>query len=1308
MPEEFVPRPLHLHTIDSLCADLISGRPVATTEHGDLYQLKDDQVRKALQWYRTTGVAAWAGPVSVAQAEELVDAIDELPTPPDTTPLSVGGRQRKILTLKRLEAHRFAGLHCFGTPQRPPRNFVLDFSAPLQLFEGANGSGKTSLVNALIWALTGDILRPQREPESGLQEFFCRIDLPQPSHPEPTTHKTSAVTPLPNPQEYRPDKAWVHADTWVELTFIDETGQPLPPIRRSLFRTPGGKIQESLSGLTSLGLDPIAFRIGTLMPGLLPLIRVGSESELGTAVTQLTGLSALVQLSDHVRRARNKIDKEFVKRETEKIERFDQSYNDARSDLLNEIDANTSIRLAETVPLPSADPGIASVLDRISADLLAQYSISVSGAKQILGDSFDPNDKTLRTDLENNIGAALSEVRQLRLDSLARLKNLRTLTPEDLQKARTTISNLIHEARTLHALSQDPSREARLRLYALLALWIEEHPQAQGLNDLCPVCGTLLQDRKDPVTGQPIKDHVHDAQSNASLISQTLHRWAQAALGNLAQSLLQPLRREMELDGPHHPCDLIRTALTEELFGTTPFKGVLRALKASVDESMDTAVKDAPSLPTTPPLELPSDCAELQAALISLDRGISFAEWRRAHDPFCTQLFANVIGRISTEADNTGPRTLAGKLSALHSMVKSVAPLTRAMTFCDRLQADLIKRRTAEKRIATYGLASTALAQLLPLGNLADLQVARLRAQLRVQAAKWRDSVYQAGFPAAAHSLLDTKTTSKGHLELIVGSNGISAPAHYITNASALRASLVGFYLAFWEYVLNERGGLRLIILDDPEELFDEVNRERLGETLPKLVEVGAQLVVTTHDRRFAGYVSRLRKTCNIEHRSVHPATALQGTVRTPLTAAEIDRKKAAFDADPDSEQAAQDYAGACRVHIETMLSDLFDDPGYSAWVTATPAPTFNNYVERLRGQVRTSPNGMCSSTAFSNFVNHPAVAPTSPTCKLLNKPHHQDRRWITPAEVIACNQELSELVDFTDKMHEERRMWRHRSGQLEQTVSSSAPVLESLESLSAGQLQIPVCPDLAAFTHQSLTGESQEPLQYLDPVVFESKALFQLQRDNFGFAAPQGSIALVKTEPSAAADRSLVIARDGTRIYARRVLRGDQPGWISLAGETPNPKHSPRTRSFQEDIIALHEVVGILFSQNRAQPRGPDEATPVNDPTLLEGIEIAYRVKDDSAIPLVLPKQIALGGHTIPLDSFAQHIGDLVALLLDDHSSIFKRAGPHLPGDLRHLREFESIGGLGSSRILAVDKPHLGLRSVVQARLIVGVLYSS
>jgi hypothetical protein len=1304
MTDKFIPRPLHLHTIESLCADLASGRAVSTGIDGNTFCLEDDRARSALEWYRARGPAAWTSQVSAHSAEHLVDSILQ---PPPVVPVTAGtavGHRKKILTLKRLEAHRFAGLHRFGTPDRPPPNFILEFSSPIQLFEGANGSGKTSLVNAIIWALTGDILRPQREPEKGMVEFTCRIDLD--SREAPSTHKICQVTPLPDPAEHVPEKGWVYADTWVELTFADETGKELGPVRRTLSRTPQGKIYDAAPSLDSLGIDPISFRIGTVMPGLLPAIRVGSESELGKAVAQLTGLSALADLSDHVRRARSKIDKEFVKREQLNIERADESYGRARTDVLREMEANESIRPTESVPVASVESTIESTVDRIHSHFLELYTKSVLGAKSLLGDTFDPKNSTLRGDLENNIGAALNEVRQLKLDSLVRLKSLRVTAAADLAMSKAKIVTLIRDAATLDELSRNPTREARVRLYALVALWIQEHPGSRGSGDECIVCGSSLEGVKDPVTSRPVKQHIHEARSNAALMSQTLKRWSEAALGELTGSLPIGLRRELEFEGPEHPCDLIRTALSEELFATQPFEGVLCGLKVATTEALDLILEDRPPLSLSTPIHLPASCVGLQAALMKLDRAIRFAEWRQSHDEFSGELFGAVIGRASATQEDRSARTLTAKLSELDQMVKSVAPLTRALRLCELLKEDLKKRRTAEKRVSEYTTASAALQKLLALGDLADLQVARLRQELRAQASKWRDSLYQAGFPAAAHNLLDTRTSRRGHLELIVGSGGISAPAHHVTNASALRASLVGFYIAFFEYVLKERGGLRLMMLDDPEELFDEVNRERLAETLPKLVGIDAQIVVTTHDRRFAGYVARLAGDCGVEHRSVHPATTYQPVVRTPISASDIGRKKKAFEADPNSEEAARDYAGACRVHIETMLSDLFDDPAYSPWPNANSAPTFASYVDRIRGMVKTSPQGIFSGTVFRAFVEQPGVATTSATYKLLNKPHHQDRRWITPTEVAACGVQLDELVDLADRMHDERRQWRHRSRERTENVTKPAVVFESLESLLVREVRIPVCPDLAAFTRHSHSQESQAAVEYLDPNVLKSRTLFYLRRDNFGFAALQGSVAIVKSESSLAGDRSLVIARDGAKVYARRVMRGEQPGWISLAGETPDPRRSPRTRFFRESEVALHEVVGVLFRHGLTLSPGADEAILVEDSSLLDGIEIAYRVTEESAIPLALPRQIALGGEAVQLDRFAEHVGELVALTLQDGSSLFKRVGEGLPGDLSHLREFESIGGLGSSRTLAVGKPHLGFASVVQARVIIGVLY--
>lgn len=329
MPE-FESRPLHLHTLDSLIADLVSGRTVQTSS-GDQFGLPDERTRSALNWYRNKGSLGWTANVSAQSCEDLVGTILSKPPELPALPTRPANANIRRLRLKRMEAHRFAGLHKYGTPGVAPDNYVHEFTSLLTLLEGRNGSGKTSLLNAIIWALTGEVLRPQREPEPA-GDFDCWVAAADGSD-ERTAHKLSALTPMPNVEQYRPDGPWVPVDTWVELVFVDESGAELPAIRRSLSRSPQGKLKEEQPDLSILHIDPIGVRIGTIMPGLLPMIKVGSESELGRAVSQLTGLSALVDLAEHVRRAKTKIDKDLVKAKTADRDRADTDYRISKDDL---------------------------------------------------------------------------------------------------------------------------------------------------------------------------------------------------------------------------------------------------------------------------------------------------------------------------------------------------------------------------------------------------------------------------------------------------------------------------------------------------------------------------------------------------------------------------------------------------------------------------------------------------------------------------------------------------------------------------------------------------------------------------------------------------------------------------------------------------------------------------------------------------------------------------------------------------------------------------------------------------------------
>jgi hypothetical protein len=137
---------------------------------------------------------------------------------------------------------------------------------------------------------------------------------------------------------------------------------------------------------------------------------------------------------------------------------------------------------------------------------------------------------------------------------------------------------------------------------------------------------------------------------------------------------------------------------------------------------------------------------------------------------------------------------------------------------------------------------------------------------------------------------------------------------------------------------------------------------------------------------------------------------------------------------------------------------------------------------------------------------------------------------------------------------------------------------------------------------------------------------------------------------------------------------------------------------------------VGVLF-ENLAPPIEKQEAVQLDNAPGLARVTTAYKVRDGSALPLALPGQLVLGGPCITPAQLDEYEGRLVALTLMDGTGIFKRVGSKLPGAMAPLRQFESIGGLGSSEIIAseaIDGEFLGIPIMAYARQVLGVIYEA
>ena len=1292
------PRDIHLLTTDALLSDLVDGREVMVAG-GAAFSLGTDDSRSVLEWYRWNA-SKWGSNLSGGDIEAIIDAAGEQPpTFRNDVIFTKEAHAKRSLRLVKLTAHRFAGLHAYGSATEAPETFTFVPSKNATLFEGANGSGKTSILNAIVWCLTGEIIRSQRAPEPGTTEFACEITR---SDGSVTIHQMSSVTPMPNGNSELPaDGQPIPADTWVELIFADADGTDLPPLRRAQSRNSRGKLQESEPNLGAAGVDPIAWRIATSMPALLPFLSVGSTSQLGQAVARLTGLADLVDLAKHASKAAERISKRSVKEIEQDIDGIANRYGEARDDLEAVISEHSDIAFDGELPGIQADDG-REQLAAIAKHFLDAKSEALAEARTVLGDGFNPENKAAREDLEGNIKPAIAELQHVsKLPSFARFLAL-SADAEEQKKVNDLLKRVSREAETLAALAEAPDRAARAQLYALVSVWINEHEHSHGGH--CPLCAADLRDACDPITGVPVITHLAEAEQDRDLVAQTVTQWASGWHGRLTKELPDAIANEVRQELPDRPADLLITAMTTELFATEGFKGALSALAVDAAPLVKERAAQLPKFQEPAERSMPPNVAELAHELLVLmqriDRAISFARWR-AENRVQLQNFILAL-RQGEDGAADADRAIGRRLSGLLSIVESVAPLNSAATLVGRMEARREEREKKRQRIALCGRAATALELLVPLGTLAQAQVDDLRTKLEARTDFWRRAIFL-NATTYAPDLTGTVMDAKGTLGLQVGRDGVNAPAQHISNASALRGALFGFFLAFREHVLKQRGGVRTLVLDDPQELLDNDNRERLARGLSQLAG-DAQLIVTSHDRKFARCLVAEHRE-KVEHLSVHPVNSVHPTVFVAPAQEEIVRKRKAFLDNPDNHALAQDYASDMRVYIEGRLGDLFDSIAHPAYTSPTKAPTLISLVDRLRALVNSGTDELFKHPQVKQFVDDDALAEGADARRVLNQSHH-DKASIKYMDVKNLDETFYRLRSRVDKLHEQFRLHRWREP-LAPAVQDNVTVI-ALRPMTSPKFNVPIFQDIAAFVRSGGSEASQDTsCETLDDGWFEGKSLYYIRGETLGFAVPSGSVAVVEAEPYPGRDQNLVIARDRNQIFARRLSRSPGSIGISLATLMPDPRNSRPTMTYDESKIRLHRVVGAIFT-DMPPPAGKGEATPLDEVAELRAVKVAYRVKEDSAIPLALPGQIVLGGEELTTAQLGGLEGALVAVTLGDGACVFKRLGSRLPGRSAHLLQLETIGGLGSSVVVATEvseRTH-DVPIMLSVRRVVGVLY--
>jgi len=1258
--------PLYAHTVESLCDELVSGRPVPI-EDGEEFKFDSTDVRSVFSWY-VENKSKWSGTNRAQDVEQIVDSLTILPPKKPVGTRSVSGKRGRCLHLRNVVAHRFAGIHKYGTLTKAPEDFEYSFEKPATLIEGKNGSGKTSLLNAIVWCLTGHIYRSQRRPEKVEEEMAVTVECEK---DEELICKTcTPITPVPEAAIVKSlEGNPVPLDTWVELTFVDDDWNEAGRIRRSLSRTARGKIKIDVSGIESLGLDPIALEVGTIMTGLIPYIQLEETSDMGKAIAALTALRPLEDLVKHARKSQEKLKGELRRAREKEIANFDSEFVELRDQLKTLIETNPTISPGIEIPKDLKDKTTRCLLRKMR-DSFGQLKAKVlEDCKTILGEDFDTEDSDNQNDLSDNVRKALGLLEPTylkRLDSAQRLTSMRKLTDSEILEAETLISTLLAQAGQIEVLASSPQKAVRERLYARVGSWIRQnHCETTA----CPVCQEVLGSRCDKVTGKKIIDHIEEhVKEDREYLAKAIQEWGRSSRERLRAELPGCLSSEMENELPEKPVDLIAKAFEKELFESVVFKRSLASLQRTAQKLCKDVLATLPEYGEPEQLSysdyLSENCEDLCKSLGRLKRALSFAQWRRENDEGCKEAFERIIGKRSSDKESGKDEEtefdsmpLLDCLIALEKLDKNATPLREAQLNVKGLREKLRDRRKKERRIKLYDKAQNAIDDLLRLDKLVELQVASLMRKLSNDVMDWKNKFYSVG-RVGIPEVAGTDIGPKGSLIVEAEVGGTKASARHISNASDLRATLLAVLISFWQHLVAERGGLSLILLDDLQELFDKPNRRRVANSMPEIITNGGRLIVTTNDRGFGRQVAR---SCRerlaydgLDRREIHPYKTCHPCISLGKFWESIDKKRKDFEK-PENEnedQPARDYVKDLRIYIEDRLYYFFDD-----LASGIPArPTFSDLINSLR-TLRNSDQEPFANQAFCNLLDEPLLRDGSQFVALMNKSHHPEEQDITYREVYDRRGDCVRARKLVEHAHEDYERWMRRDAR--ETMTNKPAIPESATTL---KFNVPVIENLAAATSKGGLSEIGDGYERFSSEWLKKYAIYVINTDNLGFSAPRDCRVIVRLSEEPVSDNSLVIALHKDTVYARRFLgQESNPEVIALSSEDPNPLSRKQSLLLPTEEVRLLQVIGILFDE---RPHGliDVEAALLDVYHPHRKVQIAFNVRGNSALPLAIPGQTVLGADQILATQLEENKEALVAAAFSGNEA-FKRIGESVPG---------------------------------------------
>ena len=1323
MEDQSEPIRLENYSLDEIVQFLIAGVAVHRA-NGNAFCLDTSDKRKIFAFYnRNRDLWRANRTVQTKEVEGLLKALDEnLPAVGAKRPHGIA--KKPVWHLERVEIHRFGGLHRhLGPNGEDPEDFVFELDKEIALVSGFNGAGKTALLSAIIWCLTGKALRSQHMPHHVHEPMTATwMDDVEPTSGEDNARPEIAVPPIipvPSAEDLLKLSDKPKLDTRVRLTFRRDDTDEIRRVSRQL-ETSGKKLAAPVKGLDALGLSALAIEVGTLMPGVAAQMRFDEKTDFTQAVSQLTGLKPLQELGQRSERLVKRLGKTETQateeRRDEKLRQFKMQLQtlydgwEEHSDLGKPWKIRLPGQLVENKEEGSGSSQKADCQSALTAArerLLELQSVMSRDVETIIGHRIElatqKDVDSITRALDNAVdclkGSALRE-----LPNVALLLDLARIPDDDAASALETILAVRRRAQALSEKLKHEQEATRWRLYSRVAAWHKDNHPGEDFSN-CPVCGTDLDSVPfDALIHVSVKEALEECRETDNDIAKTATEWERDESAALLEALPQSIRSYADKALPRTLFVLCRKGYVDELLGHEAFSGRLQQLQKNATAVWELAAGESilPDAPHPAESDLPPLLAggKLQKRLSAISHVLMLRVHRRSAEQALKSILTRYVGIATPAGEAAEPppvkeasqdcekewkpqqASLREQIERIRRGVQNAIPIVSLIRQLDDLEGIRQEWEAQANRLTLLTRAAVAVEPYLEFPELVYQRVSGLIETLDRETAVWLDRIYRPHYSGGpAYGGFEPGEVNKFGLRAGIGD--LRVPAHQVMNASLLRACVWAFLFALWEHVRRQSGCVSCVLLDDPQTHFDPINSENLAAAVPHMPTHGMRPLIASNDVRFIASIqdklpSSATSSPTWTAQRIDPISSSKLTASLSPAIEEIREKRTRWKEDDNNVPKAQDFVKCVRVDIENRLWNLLaTDP------LVMHSPTLGD----LLGQLRHARNGgerPFDEHPFEKLLSHPALRDTDPFYATINKAHHRPMD-ITPQDAAdvyqAYENVLGILRSCTASYARFLGRLTHDDRDVVLTDAPAAPAAVSMPDTG-----LSVLGKLAARSGTDILAASEEKEQFeldsLGPV-----ALYVLRGSTLGLLALPGQVAIVSLDREAT-EGDAVIALHGEKAYARRFHRDRRDlSRTVLAADSSGSENIPPAIVIPTARTRVMPIIGVLYDAQGMT--GPDEAVSVRSTEILTRKLVAARIVEDSAYPVIRNGDMVLMEEIVemPHSTMRKLEGRIVAMTARSGGECFgylKRLGQEVD---HGIRIYENIGLNGQALCVAENE---------------------